>query len=126
MCAVLVQVQRDSVGNVGVLKGSADDAAGARRVLDGVRDPPPRGAAAEVPGHAAVLGGVPLTGRGGLPAAGPPGADAPPASSTKGSLHYCLWWQRQDKEGMMTRQPILCVSILDISHKILEGVEIPA
>ncbi|KAG0703732.1 UDP-glucuronosyltransferase 2B28 [Chionoecetes opilio] len=36
-------VQRERGEDVGVLKGSADDAAGARSVLDRVRDPPPRG-----------------------------------------------------------------------------------
>lgn len=76
----LGQVQRDRVGIVGVLEGSTDDAAGARRVLDRVRDPPPWSAAAKVPCHPTVLGGVLASGHDPPPIAGPTGAAAPSAT----------------------------------------------
>ena len=67
---VMVQVQRQHCQDVGILKGSTDDATGACSVLDGVRDPPPRGSPPQVSSCTSVLGGISATGCVGPPAVG--------------------------------------------------------
>ena len=96
--AFIVQVQRQRGQDVGVLKGSVDDATGARGVLDGVRDPPPRGATTEMPSGPAVLGGVPAAGRGGHPAAGHVGGNVSPATTPESSLGRPLRCSCQEEE----------------------------
>ena len=98
---VIMQVQKESGNNVGILKESADDAAGTCGFLDGVRDPPPRGTPADVLSRPTLLGRIPYAGRDESPVAGSANYVTCLAATLEGSFHHPFWSQQEEKRLMV-------------------------